>query len=166
MKKTDASVTKTNAVRLCEAAGVPMEVFSYSVEDGRIDALSIAEKLGRIPDEIFKTLVTQGGPKEFFVFVVPADSELDLKKAAKAANVKRIEMLPSRQLLELTGYVHGGCSPVGMKKLFPTFIDESAILFERIWVSAGQIGLNMAVPPESLAGLVDAEFADLTKPKQ
>ena len=111
---------------------------------------------------MFKTLVTQAPPgKEFFVFVVPASGELDLKKAAKACGRKSIEMIPQKLLFPLTGYVHGGCSPVGMKKAFPTYLDETAILYDEIFVSGGRIGLSVGVAPETLAGFLGAEFADL-----
>ena len=156
------NINKTNAVRLAESAGVEFEAFTYDISDGRIDGLAIAEKLGRAADEVFKTLVTQAPGHEYFVFVVPAAGELDLKKAALAAGRKSIEMIPMKELLPLTGYVHGGCSPLGMKKLFPTFIDETAQLFERIFVSGGKVGLNLEIAPEDLAGFVNAEFADLS----
>ncbi|MCI5778785.1 MAG: Cys-tRNA(Pro) deacylase [Lentisphaeria bacterium] len=154
---------KTNAIRLVESAGVPHRVYEYDVRDGRIDARAIAEKIGRSPDEVFKTLVAEAPVHRYFVFLVPAASELDLKKSARAAGCKSIEMIPQRQLLPLTGYVHGGCSPLGMKKEFPTLIDECAILYETICVSGGRIGLNLAIGPEDLAGLTGAEFADIAK---
>lgn len=155
--------TKTNVVRLLEAAGIACEERLYDVSDGGIDALSVARKIGEEPDRVFKTLVTRSNQNDFFVFVVPAASELDLKKAARAAGRKSIEMIPLKQLLPLTGYVHGGCSPIGMKKPFPTFIDETAQLFDRICVSGGCVGCNIAVAPESLAGYLDAEFFDISK---
>ena len=154
---------KTNAMRLLDNAGIPYRLFEYSVDDGLIDALSIARKIGQNAEQVFKTLVTQSASQEHFVFVVPAGTELDLKKAAKVSGQKSIEMLPSRQLLPLTGYVHGGCSPVGMKKPFRTFIDETAVLYDYICVSGGKIGTNLAVNPETLAAFLPAEFADLTK---
>ena len=154
---------KTNALRLAECAGLAFEAFEYDISDGRIDGSSIAEKLGRSPEEVFKTLVTQAPGHEYFVFIVPAAGELDLKKAAAAAGRKSIEMIPMKELLPLTGYIHGGCSPLGMKKLFPTFIDETAVLFDRIWVSGGKVGLNMSVPPEELAKVIGAVFADIAK---
>ena len=150
-------------MRLIENSGTAYHAYEYDISDGMIDALSIARKIGRSPDEVFKTLVSEAPGHEYFVFVVPAASELDLKKAARAANRKSIELIPLKQLLPLTGYIHGGCSPLGMKKTFPTFIDESAILFETICVSGGRVGLNLAVDPEELAGLVGAEFADIAK---
>ena len=114
-------------------------------------------------EQVFKTLVTQSASREHFVFVVPANAELDLKKAAKVSGQKNIEMLPSKQLLPLTGYIHGGCSPVGMKKPFKTFIDETAILYDHICVSGGRVGTNLAIEPETLAKFIGADFADLAK---
>ena len=156
------SAVKTNAVRLLESAGILRHLYEYEVADGRIDALAIAEKIGVAPDQVFKTLVTQCAVNhEYFVFVVPAIAELDLKRAARAAGCKNIEMIPMKQLLPLTGYVHGGCSPVGMKKEFPTFIDETAQLFDFICVSGGRVGTNVAVEPEALARFINARFAPL-----
>ncbi len=152
---------KTNALRLAETAGIAYEPCEYTIEDGRTDAVSVAAKIGRTPDEVFKTLVTVSPDREYFVFVVPAAAELNLKKAAKAAGTKSISLIPLKSLLPLTGYVHGGCSPLGMKKLFPTFIDETALLFDRIWVSGGRVGLNIAVAPAALAEIISASFCDL-----
>ncbi len=152
---------KTNAMRLVEQAGIDHRLYDYDTSDGKIDALSIAQKIGESPERVFKTLVTEAPGHEHFVFIVPAGTELNLKRAAKAAERKSIELIPSKQLLGLTGYIHGGCSPVGMKKLFPTFIDETAQLFDYICVSGGRIGTNMALAPEALAELVGARFANL-----
>lgn len=152
---------KSNAMRLLDENSVPFIPHEYDVSDGEIDGRSIARKLGKSCDEVFKTLVTEAPGPEYFVFVVPAAGELNLKKAAKAAKVKSIEMIPQKKLLPLTGYIHGGCSPVGMKKKFPTFIDETAILFDRIFVSGGYVGLNLEIAPEELAGFIEAEFADI-----
>ena len=155
---------KTNAIRLLENGNVPFRFYEYDVSDGRIDGKSIAEKIGESPDQVFKTLVTQAPPgKDYFVFVVPASGELDLKKAAKACGRKSIEMIPQKLLFPLTGYIHGGCSPIGMKKLFPTYIDETAILFGKICVSGGRIGTNLGLNPEELAAFINAQFVDLTK---
>ena len=153
------SVVRTNAVRLLESAGIVFSAHEYPVEDGRIDGRSIAEKLGRSEDEVFKTLVTETPAHEYFVFVIPAAGELDLKKAALAAGRKSIDMIPLKQLFPLTGYVHGGCSPVGMKKQFPTFIQ----LFDVIFVSGGKIGLNLEIAPDLLCDFVSAQYADLTR---
>lgn len=157
-----AEKIKTNAIRLLENAGLDFTAHEYDVSDGEIDAQSIARKLGVSDDQVFKTLVAESPDKQHFVFVVPAAGSLNLKKAAKCAAVKSIAMIKQKELLPLTGYIHGGCSPVGMKKLFPTFIDETAILFERIFVSGGKVGLNLEIAPEDLAGFVNAEFADLS----
>ena len=158
-----ANAVKTNAVRLLESAGIAFTVHEYPVDDGRIDARSIAEKLGRSADEVFKTLVAESPAHDHFVFVIPAAGELDLKKAAQAADRKSIEMIPLKQLFPLTGYVHGGCSPVGMKKLFPTFIDETAQLFDVMFVSGGKVGVNLEIAPDVLCSFVQAQYADLTK---
>ena len=155
------SAGKTNALRLLEAAGIAYNPCEYPTGDGKIDAVSVAEKLGAEPERVFKTLVTESPDREHFVFIIPGNAELDLKKAARAAGKKSIEMLRVKELLPLTGYVHGGCSPVGMKKLFPTWIDESAILYDRIFVSGGRVGLNLEIDPEALAAFLPAEFADL-----
>ncbi len=157
------NVSKTNALRLAESAGLEFEAFEYDVSDGKIDGRSVAEKIGRSPEEVFKTLVVQAPGHEYFVFVVPSAGELDLKKAARVAARKSIELIALKDLLPLTGYIHGGCSPLGMKKLFPTFIEESALLFDRIWVSGGKVGLNIAVSPEELASVINAAFADIVK---
>ena len=152
---------KNNVERLLDAAQVAYLAREYPVDDGLIDGMSIARKIGESPEQVFKTLVTEAPGHEYFVFIVPVCGELNLKKAARACGRKSIAMIPSKQLLPLPGYVHGGCSPVGMKKKFPTFIDETAILYDHICVSGGRVGLNLAVAPEALAGLVDAEFADI-----
>lgn len=157
--------TRTNVARLLETSGIACEEHNYDTADGAIDAVSVARKLGKPVEQVFKTLVTVSNQHDHFVFVVPAGDELDLKKAAKAVGRKSIEMLPLKQLLPLTGYVHGGCSPVGMKKHFPTAIDETAQLFDSICVSAGCVGCNIEVDPVKLAELLNAVFADLTKAK-
>lgn len=152
---------KNNVERLLDAAGIAYLAREYPVDDGLIDGMSIVRKIGEDPEQVFKTLVTEAPGHEYFVFIVPVCGELNLKKAARACGRKSIAMIPSKQLLPLTGYVHGGCSPVGMKKKFPTFIDETAILYDHICVSGGRVGLNLAVAPEALAGMVEAEFADI-----
>lgn len=157
------NIKKTNAMRLLDLAGVSYEAFEYDISDGKIDGISVAAKIGRPPEEVFKTLVTRSPSHEYFVFVIPSAAELDMKLAAKAAGQKSIEMLPLKQLLGLTGYMHGGCSPVGMKKQFPTFIDETALLYDTFCVSAGKIGLNLSLNPESLGQILGAEFSALAK---
>ena len=154
---------KTNVVRLLEAAGIDCIEKHYDTADGLIDAVSVARKINEPPEQVFKTLVTHSDRGEHFVFVVPSAGELDLKKAARAAKCKSIEMIPLKQLLPLTGYVHGGCSPVGMKKKGATFIDETAQLFDHICVSGGCVGCNIAVTPEALAKYLNATFCDIIK---
>lgn len=154
-------MTKTNALRILEAERIDHIVREYDVSDGRIDGLSVAAKIGQDPGRVFKTLVTAGKNTGLNVFVIPVEYELDLKKAALAAGDKYVEMIRSRDLEPLTGYVHGGCSPVGMKKALPTFIEESAGLYDTINVSAGRVGLQMELAPEDLARISGAAFHDL-----
>ena len=152
---------KTNAMRLLENAGIAFEIREYDVADGRLDAVSAAQKMGEAVDRVYKTLVAVANDREYCVFVVPAEHTLNLKKAAHAAGKKSIEMLPSKQLMPLTGYIHGGCSPVGMKKQFPTWFDISAADKDYFCVSAGKIGCNMAVNPGELSRFINADFAEL-----
>ena len=154
---------KTNVLRLLDNAGIPYRALEYSGADGRIDALSIAEKTGIPPEQCFKTLVTENPAHDHFVFVMPATSGLDLKKAAKVSGSKSIAMILQKTLLPLTGYIHGGCSPIGMKKQFPTFIEETAQLYDTIGVSGGRIGLTVVINPLDLATFIGAQFADLEK---
>jgi Cys-tRNA(Pro)/Cys-tRNA(Cys) deacylase len=155
-------MTKTNAVRILEAAGVAHSVHEYDISDGKIDGVSVAAKCGRSPDMVFKTLVTAGKTTGLNVFAVPVEFALDLKKAATAAGDKYVEMIKAKDLEPLTGYVHGGCSPIGMKKQFPTFIDETALLCDTICVSAGRVGLQVELAPQDLAEVTGAKFSDLT----
>ncbi len=157
------ALKKTNAMRLLEQAKVSFEFYEYETTDGKIDAKSVAAKIGQAPEQVFKTLVTQSPTHEHFVFVVPSIGELDLKKAAKAANQKSIEMIAQKQLLPLTGYIHGGCSPIGMKKPFPTFIDETALLYDKFCISAGKVGVNLCLNPQDVAAYLNAQFVDLLK---
>ena len=149
---------KTNAMRILDSLGIPYDFYLY---DNVGSAAEIAAALGVPPDELYKTLVTVGRSGRHYVFMLRCDGELDLKKAARAAGEKAVEMIPQKELLPLTGYVHGGCSPVGMKKPFPTFIDETAILYDRICVSGGKVGLNISVDPQRLADFLSAEFVPL-----
>ena len=151
---------KTNVMRLLDAKSIPYEAREYDPEitSGPL----VAAALGEDPDTVFKTLVTEGPKKEHFVFVIPVNAELDLKKAAKAARVKSIAMIPQKELLPLTGYIHGGCSPFGMKKPFPTFLDETAELFPSIFVSAGRRGYQVGISPSDIISQIGASFADLT----
>ena len=152
---------KTNVMRILETAGIAFQAYEYDATEG-VDAVSVAGYLHKSADQIFKTLVVEASPAEHFVFVISAASTLDLKKAAKVAGVKQVSMLPQKRLLPLTGYVHGGCSPIGMKKSFPTFIDETAILFDTICVSGGKIGVTIELAGQALADLIGASFCDIT----
>ena len=151
---------KTNVMRLLDAKSIPYEAREYDPEI--TSGPRVAAALGEDPDTVFKTLVTEGPKKEHFVFVIPVNAELDLKKAAKAARVKSIAMIPQKELLPLTGYIHGGCSPFGMKKPFPTFLDETAELFPNIFVSAGRRGYQVGISPSDIISQIGASFADLT----
>ena len=153
--------TKTNAVRIVQQAGIPCREEFYEFDEKDLNGNHAAEAIGKPAEEVFKTLVARGERTGINVFCIPVCFELDLKKAAKAAGDKNMVMVPVKELLALTGYVRGGCSPVGMKKKYPTFIDETAQLYEEIAVSAGARGHQMLLPPEPLAKLVDAEFVDL-----
>ena len=153
--------TKTNAVRIVQQAGIPCREEFYEFDEKDLNGNHAAEAIGKPAEEVFKTLVARGERTGINVFCIPVCFELDLKKAAKAAGDKNMVMVPMKELLALTGYVRGGCSPVGMKKKYPTFIDEPCQLYDEIAVSAGARGHQMLLPPESLAKLVDAEFVDL-----
>ena len=153
---------KTNAIRIVEKSGIPFRVQSYDLSDGQIDGLSVAAKLGEDPAQVYKTLVTRGASKALYVFVIPVGRELHLKQAAKAVGEKSIEMIKVSEINPLTGYIRGGCSPVGMKKLYPTVLDSSAQEQPLIFVSAGKIGLQLGVNPQDLAGLVRGKFAAVT----
>ncbi len=152
---------KTNVMRLLEQHKVQYESHDYSSTEA-VSGTEVAAVLGEDPERVFKTLVTTGKSKTNHVFVIPVEKELDLKKAAKAAGEKSIEMLKQKDLLPLTGYVHGGCSPIGMKKQFPTILDASAGDKETIIFSAGKIGWQVELKPEDLAKLIRFEYADVT----
>lgn len=152
---------KTNAMRLLDSQQIQYEIVEYNPKEG-ISGIEVAAQLGEDVNHVFKTLVTHWD-KQYFVFVIPVAEELDLKKAAKAAGVKKIEMLPQRELLPLTGYVHGGCSPVGMKKVFPTFFHERWGKLEYAYVSGGKIGMQIKIAPRDLLKMLDASETDLIK---
>ena len=155
--------TKTNAVRLVQQAKIPCREVLYDFDERDLNGMHAAEATGMPPEQVFKTLVARGEKTGINVFCIPVCCELDLKKAAKAAGDKNMEMVAVKELLNLTGYIRGGCSPVGMKKKYPTFLDETCVLWEEIAVSAGARGHQMIVPPEDLAKLVDAVLADIIK---
>ncbi len=152
---------KTNAVREMEAAGADFEAKYFDCPEA-LSGVEVARLLGQDQDRVFKTLVTVGKSGDHYVFMIPVACELDLKKAARAVGEKSIAMIKSRELLPLTGYIHGGCSPVGMKKLFRTTIDETAELYERIMFSGGRIGCQIETPLSELQRVVPVELADLT----
>ncbi len=151
---------KTNAMRLLDASMIPYEIHEYDPEKA-ISCKEVAAILSQDVESVFKTLVTTSKSGEHYVFVVPGEGTLDLKKAARASDEKYIEMIPQKELLPLTGYIHGGCSPLGMKKHFVTFIDETAQLFDRIFVSGGRRGLQIEISPVDLAKMCDATFVDV-----
>lgn len=154
-----AQDNKTNVMRLIEAKKLPYRARSYDPETTR--GVDVAELLGQEAPQMFKTLVTQGKSGGYYVFVIPVAEELDLKKAAKAAGEKSIAMIKSRELLPLTGYIHGGCSPIGMKKFFPTFVHESAREQETIFFSAGKVGFQVEMAPGDLEKMIRLTWADL-----
>lgn len=157
------SKPKTNAIRLLEAAKVPFEVREYAVDENNLAAQHVADELGQDVRRVFKTLVLRGDRNGLFVCVVPGDCEVDLKKAATAVADKKAEMIHMKELLPTTGYIRGGCSPVGMKKAFPTFFHTTALDFDTIYVSAGVRGLQLEINPRLLIDFVGAETADLVK---
>ena len=155
-------MTKTNAMRMLEAAGIAYRTAEYDFDEDHLSGVHAAEEIGMPAEQVFKTLVTRGDRSGVLVFCVPVAEELDLRKAAAASGNKKIEMIHVKELTGLTGYVRGGCSPVGMKKKYPTIMDETAQLFEEISVSAGVRGLQVILSPFDLAGYTDAEMADVT----
>lgn len=156
-------MTITNVMRLLKQTNIPFETGEYEVDESDLSGVHAAQMLGVDPDCVFKTLVAKGEKKGIHVFCIPVAQELDLKKCAAAAGEKKIEMIHVKDLLGLTGYVRGGCSPIGMKKKYPTTIDETAILFDKIYVSAGMRGEQVILNPETLAEFIGADFADVTK---
>ena len=152
---------KTNVMRVLDQKKIPYTAHTYPA-DGPIDGVSVAGFLGQDVEQVFKTLVTKGGTGAYYVFDIPVAENLDLKKAAKAVGEKSIAMLPQKELLPLTGYVHGGCSPVGMKKQLPTVFHETAILYDTICVSAGKVGTQVELAPQALLDLLGASAADIT----
>lgn len=157
------SEEKTNVMRVLDQKKVPYTPHHYAHPDGAVDGASVAALIGKDPASVCKTLVTQGASKKYYVFVIPVHRELDLKAAARAVGEKSIEMIRQAQLLPLTGYIHGGCSPVGMKKQFPTVFDQSEEALDTITVSAGKIGAQVEVAPGALCALVRGRFAPVCK---
>lgn len=156
-------IQKTNAMRFLDTHKIDYDVFTYDHGKDAVDGVSVASLLNQDPEQVFKTLVTVANTKEYFVFVIPVAEELDLKKAAKVAGVKNIEMIHVKDINKITGYIRGGCSPIGMKKQFPTFIHETCILFDTIMFSGGKIGYQISMNPEQLFDLIQAKPADIIK---
>ena len=152
------ALQKTNAARLLDAAGIPYTLIPYEVDEEHLDAGHVAASLGEDIDRVFKTLVLRGDRNGFFVCVIPGSLEVDLKVAARISGNKSCEMIHVKELLPTTGYIRGGCSPIGMKKPFPTFLHESAFLYDTIYVSAGVRGLQLCLSPQDLLRLVGAEL--------
>ena len=154
-------INKTNVARLLDKAKVPYTLVPYEVDENDLSATHVAEQLGEDIAQVFKTLVLHGEKSGYFVCVIPGDEEVDLKKAAKVSGNKKCELIPMKELLPLTGYIRGGCSPIGMKKHFPTYLHSTAPTFEHIYVSAGQRGLQVKLSPADLIRESQAEVADL-----
>ena len=155
---------KTNAMRMLDKQKVSYDILTYPIDDGEIDGLSVAHKIEKSPEFVYKTLVAQGSnSKGYYVFVIPVQCELDLKKAAKTAKEKKIELIAVKDLLEVTGYIRGGCSPIGMKKRYPVFIDEHAQDIDKIIISAGKIGFQMEITTSQLVKVTGATLSQLCK---
>ena len=155
-------INKTNVARLLDKAKVPYQLVPYDVDENDLSAIHVAEQLGENVEQVFKTLILHGDKSGYFVCVIPGADEVDLKKAAKVSGNKKCEMIPVKELLPLTGYIRGGCSPIGMKKHFPTYIHQTAEAFDKIYISAGQRGLQVQLSPPDLIREVKAEVSDLT----
>lgn len=153
---------KTNAMRMLDKAGISYRTYSYDHSDGLIDGISVADKMGQPVEKVYKTLVTQGTSREYYVFVIPVAEELDLKAAARAVGEKAVEMIKVSDINKVTGYIRGGCSPVGMKKEYKTVIDSSCKGLDSFIVSAGKIGHQVELPPDELAKLVQARIENVT----
>ena len=154
-------IHKTNAIRILEKENISHSIHTYDVDESDLSGITVANKIGAEPERVFKTLVTRGDKTGITVFCIPVTEELNLKKAAVASGNKKIEMIKEKELLPLTGYVKGGCSPIGMKKKFPTYIDETAQLSDEIYISAGVRGMQVRLKPEALKNLTGATLSDL-----
>lgn len=155
-------MNKTNAIRILEKNNIPFEIRVYNVDDDDLSGTSVAQKIGAAKEVVFKTLAAKGDKSGILIFCIPVNSELDLKKAAIASGNKYVEMIPHKDLFKTTGYVRGGCSPLAMKKKYPTFFDESVQLFDQIFISAGIRGMQIGLDPKHLQKLTDFAFTDLT----
>ena len=154
-------MSKTNAIRILESHKIKFETISYEVDETDLSGETVALKVGVNPETVFKTLVCIGDKNGYAVFCIPVTQELNLKKAAKVSGNKKIEMIKLKDLFPLTGYIRGGCSPIGMKKLYPTYIDETAQLFDNIYLSAGIRGTQVKTNPDALLNVIAAQYADL-----
>jgi len=154
---------KTNAMRILDAKKVDYQMMTYENQDGKIDGVSVAGKINRNPWEVYKTLVTQGTSKGIYVFVIPVEEELDLKKAAKVAKEKKMDMVAVKDIQKLTGYIRGGCSPIGMKKMYTSFIDGSAEKLTHIIVSGGKIGMQIEISPSDLQSVTNGTLVHIIK---
>lgn len=152
---------KTNAIRILESKGISFQTFDYEVSEDDLSGETVAHKINADPDSVFKTLVGRGDKTGLVVFCIPVTAELDLKKAAAASGNKKVEIIKQKELLPLTGYIRGGCSPIGMKKLYPTYIDETAQLFDKIYFSAGVRGTQIFMSPNDLIKVIEGKYADL-----
>ncbi|RYX99657.1 Cys-tRNA(Pro) deacylase [bacterium] len=154
-------MSKTNAIRILEANNIKYSTASYIVDEEKLDAVTVAHEINAEPESVFKTLVTRGDKNGINVFCIPGNLELNLKKAASASNNKKVEMIKVKEITEITGYIRGGCSPVGMKKDFPTYIDETAQLFDQIYISSGMRGMQIKISPNDLCEVIKGNFSDL-----
>lgn len=154
---------KTNAMRILDKAKVDYKTHTYDAEDGAIDGISVAHKCNQDPKKVYKTLITRGASKNYFVFVIPVEYELDLKKCAKAVGEKNVEMIHVSEINSVSGYIRGGCSPIGMKKQYKTILDESCKTLDTIIFSGGKIGFQIEMKPEELLLLIRGETADIIK---
>lgn len=154
---------KTNGARILESLGIPFELHEYEVDPNDLSAVAVANKVGMPPEQVFKTLLTTGGPGEYVFAVIPGDAELDFKKLARATGLRSAEMAPLKELQSLTGYIRGGCTVFGAKKPFPVFVDETVILFDKISVSAGARGAQLILTPDDYLRAAEAQTADLVK---
>ncbi|MBN1067960.1 Cys-tRNA(Pro) deacylase [Clostridium botulinum] len=158
-----AKESKTNAMRILDRSKIEYTTYNYQNKDGKIDGVAVAHKINKNEQEVFKTLVTQGHSKDFYVYVVPVAQELDMKKAAKATSEKSIEMIHVKDINKITGYIRGGCSPIGMKKAFKTFFHNTALNYETIVFSGGKIGSQIEMNPKQLENILDCTFVDIIK---
>jgi Cys-tRNA(Pro)/Cys-tRNA(Cys) deacylase len=154
---------KTNGARLLESLNIPFALQEYEVDPDDLSAITVARKIGMPPEQVFKTLLTTGGPNSYVFAVIPGDAELDFKKLARAAGLRKAEMVPLKEVQPLTGYIRGGVTVFGAKKVYPVFVDETAILFDRISISAGARGTQLILSPDDYLRAAQAQTADLTK---